>query len=169
MRALKPFAPVPISVEADLKWSAKFIDLQFKLSGKDVLDAPRPVIADSWPRGDELWKTTCFEAFFAIKGQINYWELNLSPAKHQWNLYSFDEYRKPQPPRAAHDLELMRVEVTASSLTCRLHAGIALHNLEWNLCAVIRTIDATNYFSLLHGAQPDFHWRGAFRSSPVSL
>ncbi|HEX2994482.1 MAG TPA: hypothetical protein VHP14_06650, partial [Anaerolineales bacterium] len=42
-------------------------------------------------RKDELWKTTCFEFFLAVKDQPRYWEFNLSPSG-DWNIYHMDAY-----------------------------------------------------------------------------
>ena len=43
-------------------------------------------------RCDNLWKSTCFEMFWAEEGRKNYWELNLAP-NGAWNVYAFPDYR----------------------------------------------------------------------------
>jgi hypothetical protein len=44
-------------------------------------------------RNDELWRTTCFEFFIAIKSTSQYWEFNMSPSG-DWNIYVMDAYRQ---------------------------------------------------------------------------
>jgi hypothetical protein len=114
---------------------------------------------------DGLWKTTCFEAFFREKGSAAYWELNLS-GEGGWNLYRFDGYRNPQPPRESDDFTVLELKTTPGSLECRLkanRAGLKLHELEASLCAVLRTGSGTHYLSLKHaGAKPDFHLQDSF-------
>ena len=154
------------------------IDLKAELSRRDQtlqiefsLQDPRGVVIDSlvngswtaWSRGDELWKTTCFEAFFGVPGQSGYWELNLSPSRQQWNLYSFDSYRKPQPPRASGDFELTAIEVDSGKLKAILKAQKPIPQLEGNVCAVLRIDSGVMYFAGQHSTtKPDFHDRSTF-------
>jgi hypothetical protein len=117
----------------------------------------------TWPRADELWKSTCYETFFGVQGQKGYWELNLSPSKQRWNLYSFDSYRSPQPPRPSMDLELIEVTVGEISLSCVLQAKQILPQLDVSLCAVVRYESGVGYYALHHPAEnPDFHQRESF-------
>jgi len=48
-------------------------------------------------RRDELWRTTCFEAFVRADGEPGYYELNLSPSG-DWNGYRFSGYREGMEP-----------------------------------------------------------------------
>src|SRR5689334_3335291 len=43
-------------------------------------------------RTDELWKTTCFEAFLRPLGETSYLEWNFAPSG-QWASYEFSDYR----------------------------------------------------------------------------
>ena len=43
-------------------------------------------------RKDELWNTTCFEAFLRPQGSDVYFELNMSPSG-DWAAYRFNSYR----------------------------------------------------------------------------
>jgi hypothetical protein len=57
-----------------------------------------PVEQVLWPppaaaqRQDDLWRSTCLEAFFQAPKTAGYWELNFSPS-HAWAAYAFDGYR----------------------------------------------------------------------------
>lgn len=167
---LKPFAPSidPIRMHGSLEKSGEELILHFQLS-----DPERKVVNSlleaQWDEGDfrragGLWQTTCFEAFWSIKGEKGYWEFNVSPNKPQWNYYYFSEYRKPAPPQVSEDLRLLEVESTADTLKCRLLSSKPLLNLESSLCVVVRTLKTTHYFSTHHaGAKPDFHLRESMR------
>jgi hypothetical protein len=119
-----------------------------------------------WPasvlggRADDLWRTTCFEAF--LKGDGPYWEFNFSPSQ-QWASYSFDAYRSGQRPAAEvaapAQLELeesyAELEVTFEQPPGVTHLGLS---------AVIQSIDgAISYWALAHpSAKPDFHHPDSF-------
>ena len=44
-------------------------------------------------RADELWQTTCFEAFLRPMGQTGYSEWNFAPSG-EWASYAFTDYRE---------------------------------------------------------------------------
>lgn len=48
-------------------------------------------------RRDELWRTTCFEAFLRVEGEPDYYEFNFAPSK-DWNAYRFNGYREGMRP-----------------------------------------------------------------------
>lgn len=170
MKALKPFSPVKnIEVEGTMRVQGRQIVIEFALKDPqgEVEDSLKEGRWKSWERADDLWKSTCFEAFFGVPGEAGYWELNLSPAKARWNLYSFDDYRHPQPPTPSHDLELSMIIATKDSLKCELNAKVPIDHLEASLTAVIRTESGVNYFALTHaGQKPDFHIRKSFLLIP---
>ena len=121
---------------------------------------PGEFCEDDLRRADGLWQTTCFEAFWGIKGQKGYWELNLSAARPEWNLYRFDSPRLPAPPRPSADFTLKSLRRTSDSLLCALKTSLKLTHLEKNLCAVVRVRSTIHYYSERHaGSQPDFHNR----------
>lgn len=119
-----------------------------------------------WPtaafggRADDLWRTTCFEAF--LKGDDAYWEFNFSPSQ-QWASYSFDAYRSGQRQAAEvaspvrPDLEDTYAEFEA---TFEQPPGVT----RLGLSAVIQTIDgAISYWALAHPSdKPDFHHPESF-------
>lgn len=163
--SLQPFAPLArIRITASLttgpEWHLKFeLDDPVGL----VLDSLRPGKWQTWERADQLWRTTCFEAFWGVVGDQQYWELNLSPSREQWNLYHFQSYREPQPPVRSNDFELTNIVATNESISCVLRPKIDLTEVEVSLAAVIRTEGQTHYFAAQHaGTKPDFHLRKSF-------
>src|SRR5262249_36502234 len=52
-------------------------------------------------RADELWRTTCFEAFVRTSASSGYYEFNFAPST-QWAAYEFSRYRSGM--RAATDI-----------------------------------------------------------------
>lgn len=153
-----------IRVEAEFMTFPDGLILGFSLSDpKSLIQdglVPGEFSAQEMRRTDGLWQTTCLEAFWGIKGQRGYWELNLSAAKPEWNLYRFDSPRLPSPPRPSADFALKSLRRTSDSLLCALKTSLKLTNLEKSLCAVIRVQSTTYYYSERHvGNQPDFHNR----------
>lgn len=114
-------------------------------------------------RADGLWQSTCFEAFWAKPGEAKYFELNLSSNSPRWNLYSFDSYRAPQPPRLANDFNLEFLQTRPDSVECRLTSVMELPKLDFSLAAVIKTAQETLFFATHHAAaKADFHARESF-------
>jgi len=127
-------------------------------------------------RKDELWKTTCFELFFSIQGQTDYFELNFSPSG-EWNAYHFDSYRngmetemRIQATQIRHGLKdgLFELQTTVdlSQLMTELRAQLGSPNitLDASLSAVIQNQKgSTTFWALRHvGNQPNFHLRDSF-------
>jgi hypothetical protein len=166
MKPLKPFSPVSdFQVEGDLKIEGSKWIFSFHLRDSQSVLREGPVDGEwtNWPRADELWKTTCFEAFFGVAGDSKYWELNLSPSKKSWNLYKFEDYRSPQPPTPSKDFELIKVLATSSTLEAEFNSKLNWKSVEASLAVVVRTETATHYFALAHaGPKPDFHLRKSF-------
>lgn len=169
MNRLVPFEPVQnINVSADFIRHNHEIHFLYSVSDPQTQIIESLVAGQwsSWPREDELWRTTCLEAFFGVRGEPGYWELNLSPARQLWNLYWFDDYRVPQPPTPCMDFKLIGVRSEADRFEARLTTELELGSLEAALCAVIRTKAGVNYFALDHGPKPDFHRRQGFLIKP---
>jgi hypothetical protein len=167
MPNLKPFEPSALSLDlkAELVRQDRSLQLNFSLQDPDgvVIDSLKDGKWNTWPRADELWKTTCFEAFFGIPGKPGYWEFNLSPSRQQWNLYSFDSYRQPQPPTPCNDFDLTMIEVAKGQLRVNLQSQKPIPPLEANLCAILRINNGAIHFGAQHAKQKaDFHDRTAF-------
>lgn len=119
----------------------------------------------AWPdpaegRADELWRTTCFEAF--VEADDGYVEFNLSPSG-RWASYRFDAPRQgmrdavetPTAPEmdAASDVVALETRLTLPRGARRL-----------GLSAVIEATDGTiSYWALAHPSdKPDFHHPDSF-------
>ncbi len=169
MEILNPFleTKVPIKVAAEISVHGSRIDFHF-----EILDPNRLVLEGLVPglsgpqeimRADNLWKTTCLEAFWAVPGEQKYWELNISPGGKKWNCYRFENYRQPVLPVVCYDYEIQNISVAAGTLECSVLGKSVLPGIEASLCVIVRTANGTHFFSTAHaGSKPDFHNRGSF-------
>ena len=136
--------------------------MRFRLEGDlDQIVAPP---AGEGRRTDELWRSTCFEAFFGEEGEPGYCELNLAPSE-DWAAYAFSGYRAGM--RLLEVEVLPRIQVWRADDVLQLEAevtpgvGVLASRKVWRvgLAAVIETIDgARSYWALTHTpGKPDFH------------
>jgi hypothetical protein len=163
---LKSFGEVigkDVRLGADLRLHAGAIELQFQLQDphKMIQDIPADFQKISWVRENDLWKSTCFEAFWARKGEKSYWELNLS-LLGKWNLYFFSDYRSLL--KSSADFQLQAVSWNDGILSVQLKNYVSLENIEANLCSVLKDReDKIHHMSACHRPEKaDFHWREAF-------
>jgi len=164
---LKAFAPQNLDIELRAQGRLSGSQLHFEYDLKDreavVLDGLRDGQWKSWSRTDDLWKSTCFEAFVGRRGEPGYWEFNFSPAKQSWNCYRFESYRAPQPPHPSKNFELIEIRIEGGLLHCVLESKVHLVDLECSLSAVIRNKAGVSYWALTHATdKPDFHKRESF-------
>lgn len=110
-------------------------------------------------RADELWQTTCFEAFLRIRGEDAYREWNFAPSG-EWAAFDFTSQREGKTD-AEVAAPYIRVE---DNLTWwALGAAIAVDAApSWTLglSVVLEEKDGTkSYWALAHpdGDKPDFH------------
>jgi hypothetical protein len=120
--------------------------------------------AEEAGRKDELWRTTCFEAFLRAGDTDSYREWNFAPSG-DWAAYDFTAYREGMAP--AETLEpYIRMEDNLTWWT--LGATIAVPaDRAWHLglSAVLEEKDGTkSYWALAHpgGGKPDFHQADCF-------
>lgn len=110
-------------------------------------------------RRDELWKTTCLEAFVQSEGATAYREYNFAPSG-DWAAYDFtarregmDEAQLANPPYISLEDNLTWWSLGATFV---MEAG-----RKWTLglSAVIEESEGTkSYWALAHGGDtPDFH------------
>jgi hypothetical protein len=127
--------------------------------------AERFVIPESEPvRADELWKTTCFEAFLREAGKKRYREWNFAPSG-QWAAYDFSGHRKGMKDADVGQQPYIRMEDNFT--WWGLGATIAVPaEIDWDLglSAVLEEKDGTkSYWALAHGGEePDFHAADCF-------
>jgi hypothetical protein len=122
-----------------------------------------PALAEPW-RADELWRTTCFEAFLRPEGADSYTEWNFAP-KGNWAAYAFSGYRENMTKAEVRSPPYIRMEDNFTWWT--VGATIAVEaGKGWNLglSAVLEEKDGTkSYWALAHPAEkPDFHARDCF-------
>jgi hypothetical protein len=122
--------------------------------------ADRFVIPQGEPgRADELWKTTCFEAFLREAGKKRYREWNFAPSG-QWAAYDFSSERKGMKNAEVASEPYVRMEDNltwwALGATIAIEAG---KHWEMGLSAVLEEKDGTkSYWALAHRSdKPDFH------------
>jgi hypothetical protein len=148
--------------------------------GNDLLinfiieDKNKTILTDEYNKAPtrkyELWKTTCFEAFFGIEGSSGYWELNFSVSGN-WNIFYFDSYRTPGQPKEEAKVTKISVHTTYEDFMWRVEVkvpiqslGLQTKKLEVGLASVIEYKNKEkSYFALKHGVEkPDFHQRESF-------
>jgi hypothetical protein len=120
--------------------------------------------ADEPARKDELWRTTCFEAFLRPLAQEGYMEWNFAPSG-DWAAYGFTAYREGMTKAEIGQPPYIRMEDNFTWWT--LGATIAVPadvNWELGLSAVLEETDGTkSYWALAHPrGKPDFHDPGCF-------
>jgi hypothetical protein len=144
------------------------LQIHYELIGT-IEQIKTPTLQPSQP-ADNLWAHTCFELFFAVNGEDNYYEFNFSPST-QWAAYAFSSYRIRR-----NDWNLKHapiIDVTQSSTHIHLRARIASadlpilkanSSLQLGLTAVIETNTGQHtYWALKHPEdQPNFHHRAGF-------
>lgn len=114
-------------------------------------------------RRDNLWQTTCFEAFIRAAGAIGYHEFNFSPSG-DWASYSFDAHRAGM--RDAPGQPVIERTPEGMNVTLDLSAYPDLTGTDWHvgLTTVIEEKDGTkSYWALKHPTSaPDFHDAACF-------
>ena len=157
--------------------SASRIDVDLERSGPGRLHLRYSVTGDrlrlSPPsaslRADELWRTTCFEAFIRPGPGVAYYEFNFAPST-QWAVYGFTDARTGM--RVADEVAPPRITVLSEPTGFQLDVLLTLDPqafppaLSWRLglSAVIEDIDGgKSYWALAHpAAKPDFHHPDTF-------
>lgn len=163
---LVPFSSsIDLTITAEAVRAGDRLRLQYAVTGD--------LEAVSWPelaapdRTDELWRTTCFEAFVGVEGG-GYLELNLAPSRW-WAAYSFASYREGM---ADLDLAPPAVSVIRTPPAVRITAEVDLSTAfspscaPWRvgLSAVIEDVAGErSYWAARHApGKPDFHHPDSF-------
>lgn len=166
MEILRPYSSEGtegVSVRGDFIAVNDGFEVRFELKDArgQVRDSLREGVWTEPRRTHGLWRTTCFEAFWGTPNHAAYWELNISAAG-EWNIYLFDAYREPQPPREDARARVTRIQSTPTSLRASI-TGVPVSAFEVSLCAVVSKPEGPCYFSTAHkGEKPDFHLRESF-------
>ena len=145
------------SIDATVWRDEGKVHFRYLVEGADKLVLPTGIAG----RADELWRTTCFEAFIAGPGTA-YREFNFAPSG-QWAAYAFEA------PRQGLAIADDHVEVwldggddwiaVEAAVTGSFEADARLL-----LSAVIEELDGTkSYWALAHCSdKPDFHHPDCF-------
>ena len=118
---------------------------------------------DEARRADDLWQTTCFEAFLRADSQNGYREWNFAPSG-QWAAYDFTAYRDGRSDAAVKE-PYIRMEDNLTWWTLGATIGIETGpNWQLGLSAILEEKDGTrSYWALAHAeGEPDFHDPGCF-------
>jgi hypothetical protein len=173
---LRPFsaqsAPGNLKISVSALWTGSVLELVFELSGTSVSSIKNldknlksSSFAKASPeRRDELWQTTCFEAFIMPEWHPSYWEINFS-ADRAWNLYRFTSYREGQTRPTNVPVPSIEVSVSGkkATISAKVNFGEELELIDRTLrftpAVVIETLAGEkSYWSLEHRQQkPDFH------------
>ena len=164
-----PAPDIPaVSMTGTISLEGELLSLHYSLSGS-IENVMLPPISSNPSRQDELWTSTCFEFFLAIKDQPGYWEFNLS-SSGDWNVYRMEAYRRIGFREEAA-ISQLPFEFQKSSEGYSLDISVDLtpllapaHVLQMGVTAILQTYDGgETYWALSHPAlQPDFHAREGF-------
>jgi hypothetical protein len=145
------------------------IVLRYALRGDIAqIRVPAPVRYSS--RVDNLWITTCFEAFLRVEKAGRYLELNAAPSTG-WATYAFNSYRTPTDTDLLIDAPPIDVEAGDDVLELTVAFDVSEvamlgpnETWELGLSAVIEETDGTkSYWALRHPpGKPDFHHPDCF-------
>jgi hypothetical protein len=157
-----------ITITGQFSFQNSLLALRYLLKGK-VENISMPPTSEQPSRKDELWKSTCFEFFLAIKDQPGYWEFNLSPSG-DWNAYSMEAYRRVgfREERAIEKLPFaFNKEADGHSLDVSVDVSSivpAEQDVQMAITAIMQANDGKeSYWALTHPApHPDFHLREGF-------
>jgi len=118
-------------------------------------------------RAEDLWQTTCFEAFLRIPGVEAYREWNFAPSG-EWAAYDFKRHREG---RTDAEVATPYIRVEDNLTWWALGATIPVDaDAVWalGLSAILEEKDGTkSYWALAHppGDKPDFHAADCFAAS----
>lgn len=167
---LKPhpegFSAAVFGVQVDVGRAADVLRLRYALTG--ALGRVRWPEPSAPERADELWKSTCLEAFVRGPEGESYLELNFAPSR-RWAAYAFDGYRTGM--RNADVAAEPAIVAGGAEHGSALEASVDLRGLlpadaSWRLglSAVIEDADgAKSYWALRHPpGKPDFHHPDSF-------
>jgi hypothetical protein len=157
-----PLAAVA-GIEAVALRHGTHLTLTYRLSGRTAdIVLPQPAAS---LRRDELWRTTCFEAFIRPGDSEAYFEFNLAPSG-EWAAYSFSGYRSEM---ANAEVAPPVIAFSAGPDGWALTATLGLPDIAavpWRiaLTAVIEEAGGRkSYWSLAHApGRPDFHHASGF-------
>lgn len=167
--SLVPFAfnnAPKIAIAGQIQRQQNQLEITYQVSGGSLAIVPEPAVTPT--RQYELWEHTCCELFLKPQNGTQYWEFNLSPARH-WNVFRFPDYRQDIAEEMAFDSLPFAVERDEDVLQVYLKVDLNKiiapeQNLKIGVTTVVEDRDKRlSYWALTHPAsQPDFHHRDSF-------
>ena len=162
-RALVPFRRTAVTDGTVVEAKAEATSSGMRLAYRVKSDVPyrAPPRSATPARKDELWRSTCYEAFLKVEGSEGYFEFNAAPAG-DWAWYAFDRYREGMmSPPLEEGSEPRRIGGETWFVPADALAGL---NIERIGLSVILDFDGElTYWSLAHpGPEADFHAPGSF-------
>ena len=152
---------VGLSLDADGRlWLRYHVDMPLDAL---VTGEPRAEIE----RADELWRSTCFEAFLRRPGEPGYAEFNFAP-DYRWAAYRFDAYREGMENMVLDGAPEFGIDISDSHFALEVeltlpdgYRGVAL---DIALTAIVEEAGGTkSYWALAHpDGKPDFHHEACF-------
>lgn len=117
-------------------------------------------------RADDLWLTTCFEAFLRPDGERGYTEWNFAPSG-EWGTYDFRAHREGMAEADAASPPYIRLEDNLTWWAVGATISVPVQRYQLGLSAVIEEQDGTkSYWALAHGpGAPDFHHDDCFAAT----
>ena len=118
-------------------------------------------------RAENLWQTTCFEAFVRKGTGTQYIEFNFAPSG-EWAAYRFDDYREGMTELALETPPEIRLDASqthfALEATLILPDDWQMDTLQMALSAVMQETGGTkSFWALVHSpGKPDFHKSDCF-------
>jgi len=119
---------------------------------------------------DGLWRSTCFELFVQIVGDVGYREFNFAPT-NGWAAYAFSDYRSGMEPIRLDRHPTVLDDSRSPGYPSKYQFDVTVDRESWprgtariGLSAVIEEVGGTkSYWALRHppGA-PDFHHPDCF-------
>ena len=157
-----------ISISGMVRRKKNIFSVHYSITG-NLGEIVFPLPIENATRKDDLWRTTCFEFFLAIKGLPKYWEFNLSPSG-DWNVYAMDAYRQVNMREETRIQRLqfkLLKDVERFALETELDLSPILQEdvcIEAGITCVIKTKDGKeSYWALIHAhPEADFHVRSSF-------
>ena len=122
-----------------------------------------PKMSEPW-RAEELWRTTCFEAFLRPAGAETYREWNFAPSGN-WAAYDFPRYREGMARAEVGSPPYIRMEDNFTWWTVGATIAVdAAQQWQLGLSAVLEEKDGTkSFWALAHpNDKPDFHHPDCF-------
>ena len=117
-----------------------------------------PKLSEPW-RADDLWRATCFEAFFRPVGAQSYREWNFGPLGN-WAAFDFSSPREDMAKAEVGSPPYIRMEDNFTWWTVGATIAVdATQPWQLGLSAVLEEQDGTkSYWALAHPpGEPDFH------------